>query len=74
MVEDDESALLVPARDPRAFAEALSRLLKDAGLARRLALNASTLVATRYAPETYVRSLTEVYRQVISGATAGAPA
>ncbi len=68
MVSDEESALLVPARDPRAMAAALARVLTDGGLARGLAANASMLVATRYSPETYVRSLLGIYRQVIAGA------
>ncbi len=68
MVEDERSALLVPARDPRTFAAALARLLTDKELAQRLAANSSSLVATRYSPETYVRSLVEIYRGVISRA------
>jgi glycosyltransferase involved in cell wall biosynthesis len=66
MVEDEESALLVPARNPPAMAEAISRLLTDAQLARRLTVNASALIATRYSPETYVRSLTGIYSEIIS--------
>ena len=69
MVEDEESALLVPARDPRAMAAAIARVLTDSELAQRLTTNASALVATRYSPETYVRSLLEIYRGVISTST-----
>jgi glycosyltransferase involved in cell wall biosynthesis len=69
MVEDEESALLVPPRDPRAMAAAIIRVLKDAELARKLVANASALIATRYSPETYVRSLIEIYRRVMSNAT-----
>ena len=68
MVEDKESALLVPPGDPQAMAEAISRVLADAELARKLTLNASALVTTRYSPETYVRSLVEIYRRIISSA------
>lgn len=68
MVEDEESALLVPPREPQAMAAAIARVLKDAELARRLTLNASALIATRYSPETYVHSLVEIYRQIISSA------
>jgi glycosyltransferase involved in cell wall biosynthesis len=71
MVEDEESALLVPPRDPRAMAAGIIRILKDAELARRLTGNASVLIATRYSPETYVSSLVEIYRQIISSKTAG---
>lgn len=69
MVEDNVSALLIPASDPGVMAAAIARVLTEAGLARRLAENASALVATRYAPETYVRSLLEIYRDVISTST-----
>ena len=69
MVVDDESALLVPARDPRSMAEAIARVLTDPELARTLTANAATLIATRHSPETYVRSLLEIYREVISTST-----
>lgn len=68
MVQDETSALLVPARDPRALAAALARVLTDRELARKLAANAATLVATRYSPETYVRALVEIYRGVMARA------
>lgn len=69
MVVDDESALLVPARDPRSMAEAIARVLTNPELARKLTASAATLVATRHSPETYVRSLLEIYREVISTST-----
>jgi glycosyltransferase involved in cell wall biosynthesis len=50
------------------MAEAIARLLTDRELAGRLTRNASALIATRYSPETYVRSLVEIYRQIISSA------
>jgi glycosyltransferase involved in cell wall biosynthesis len=68
MVTDNESALLVPARDPRAMSAAIARTLTDASLARRLSAKASALVSSRFSPETYVRSLVEIYREVISSA------
>ena len=68
MVLDEESALLVPPRDHQAMAVAISRVLTDPGLKRKLTVNAAALVNTRYSPETYVRSLVEIYRGVISSA------
>ncbi len=65
IVKNHESALLVPAKDPDALAAAVVRVLTDSKLAQRLTANASALVATRYTPENYVRSLTEIYREVI---------
>lgn len=68
MVEDDVSALLVPPRDPRTMSAAIARVLKDPEIAHKLTANASALIATRYSPETYVRSLVEIYSQIISSA------
>jgi len=67
MLKDEESALLVPPRDRKAMTEAIARVLADEDLAKRLATNASGLIATRFAPETYVRSLVAIYRNVIDG-------
>jgi glycosyltransferase involved in cell wall biosynthesis len=66
MVKHEESALLVPQRDPQRMAAAITRILTDRELAHRLTRHASALIATRYSPETYVRSLVEIYRQLIS--------
>jgi glycosyltransferase involved in cell wall biosynthesis len=71
MVEDEKSALLVPARDPQAMAEALARVLTNPELARSIAANAYESAVTRYSPETYVRALVEIYRGVIQNAVTG---
>jgi glycosyltransferase involved in cell wall biosynthesis len=70
MVTHDETALLVAPRDPQAMAAGLARLLLDAQLAQRLISNASRMVATRYSPERYVRSMFEIYRDLVTGKTA----
>lgn len=67
MLKDEDSALLVPARNRQAMAAAIARLLSDEQLAKTLSKNATGLVATRFSPEAYVRSLTEIYREVIRG-------
>lgn len=67
MVVDNESALLVGPRDAQAMAAAIARVLQDEQLAHQLVSNASALVATRYSPEAYVRSLFEIYRELIPG-------
>jgi len=56
-------------RDPRAMAAAIARVLTDSKLARKLTTNASRLVVMRYSPETYVRSLLEIYLEIISTST-----
>lgn len=65
MVEHNQNALLVPANDPSALADAIARVLADGELAQRLTADASALVGTRYSPENYVRSLVEIYREVL---------
>lgn len=69
MVENNETALLVSASDPHAMADAIARMLSDEKLAGQLADNASKLVSSRFSPEAYVRSLTEIYRAVINSQT-----
>jgi glycosyltransferase involved in cell wall biosynthesis len=65
ILEDNESALLVPANDPQAMAAAIARVLTNQNLAERLTNNSAALIASRFTPEQYVRSLTEIYREVI---------
>jgi len=65
MVHDNESALLVPSNDPPLLAAAIAMMLTDKDLAQRLGKNAATLVDTQHAPENYVRSLVEIYSEVI---------
>ena len=47
MVENNETALLVPAGDPQAMADAIARMLKDEKLAAQLAENAREIVSSR---------------------------
>jgi glycosyltransferase involved in cell wall biosynthesis len=61
----NESALLVPPRDPEAFAGALNRVLTDATLARALAADAAARVAEHFSPESYARSLVEIYGELV---------
>jgi glycosyltransferase involved in cell wall biosynthesis len=63
----EETALLVAPRDPEAMATQLARLLTDARLASELSANASSVVAARYSPEAYARSVAEMYRELAPG-------
>jgi glycosyltransferase involved in cell wall biosynthesis len=74
IVAHEESALLVDARDPQAFAAAVGRVLTDGELARALAARAGALAATRFSPESYRHSLVEIYRELISSPEASAKA
>jgi glycosyltransferase involved in cell wall biosynthesis len=65
IVENNMSALLVPANDHRALGAAISRLLTDRELGERLVKNAAEQVDTRFTPHNYTRALIEIYREVI---------
>ena len=71
---DGETALLVPARDPRAFAAALSRVLSDDALARALAADASVRVASDFSPEARARALVEFYSGLVPEKSGRRPA
>jgi len=64
IASDGVTALTVPARDPRSFADALLRLRRDPELARRLASAAKREVA-RFTPEAYVEAMIGIYRSVL---------
>ena len=68
ILEDNQTGLLVPSRNPQAMAQALARLLNDPDLAARLVASADALVTTRLSPERYARSLIDVYSEIISRA------
>lgn len=63
---NEKDALLVPAREPNAFAEALRRALKDAELARILR-DTAIARAQEFAPDSYARSLVKIYGELVSG-------
>ena len=65
IVADEESALLVPPKNPQALAAAIDRVLQDSSLAQRLMTVASALVAREHSPEAYARSLISLYQDVI---------
>jgi len=61
---DEETALLVPARDPAALGRAIGRMLKDQSLRERLAARAREVAAAAYSPEAYCRSMVELYERL----------
>jgi glycosyltransferase involved in cell wall biosynthesis len=65
VVQDGETALLVPPADPGKLATAIARVLTDQDLARRLTTNSAGLVADRFTPQKYVHALVEIYREAI---------
>jgi glycosyltransferase involved in cell wall biosynthesis/peptidoglycan/xylan/chitin deacetylase (PgdA/CDA1 family) len=61
----NENALLVKARDAAAMAQAMKQLLNDRELARRLTENAQERVKNHHSPEARLRSLLEIYRELM---------
>lgn len=65
ILTNETNGLLVQPRDPVSLAVAIGRILNDAEFARRLAENASILVSRRYSLESYVRSVSGIYRSLV---------
>ena len=64
IVTDQQQALLVRPRDPRALADALACILTNRRLAQALSRAARSLAATRFSHEQRARALLELYRNV----------
>ena len=62
-----ESGLLVPLRDPAAFAEAIVRLAGDAGLRARLGANAAAAYRTDFTLEKMGEGYMRLYRYGLNG-------
>ncbi len=65
IVTHEETALLVPPRDPPALAAALAALLSDLPQARRLATAAQHRALAHHQPSAYRRQLAEIHLQVL---------
>jgi glycosyltransferase involved in cell wall biosynthesis len=61
---DKENALFVEARNSKALAQAISQLLNDREFARKLATNAQQRVIKNHSPQSRLRSLLEIYREL----------
>ena len=66
VVEDNESALLVPAGNSEAVAGALDRLLNDAELRQRLGTAAQTRASELFSTAGVVPQYEALYRRVLS--------
>ena len=64
LVEHDVSGLIVPIDDTNALTTALSRLLKDDGLRRRLAAAARRVIEIRYSFSMRMEKIAAVYREL----------
>jgi glycosyltransferase involved in cell wall biosynthesis len=56
--------LFVEARNSKALAQAISQLLNDREFARKLATNAQQRVIKNHSPQSRLRSLLEIYREL----------
>jgi glycosyltransferase involved in cell wall biosynthesis len=66
IVSHEESALLVPSRDPAALSRAISRLLSpDQALAQALVDRGRELIQERHSPEARVRRLAGIYVDIL---------
>ncbi len=64
VVEDGESGILIPPRDPGRLAEVLLQLIRDPGLRERLAEGAMRRVKERFSEESMVKGVLDVYEKV----------
>jgi len=65
IVENEKSALLVPANDSRALAVAITRMLRDSNFGVRLVEEAVEVLARNHTPDQNVRALIEIYQDAI---------
>ncbi len=65
VIQHDTTGLLVPPRDPGALASAITSLLKDQGLARRLAVAGRKLVEERFAMSRVVAEVDLFYTTLL---------
>ncbi len=68
-IRDGENALVVPPSNPEAIARALERVLADEALRDRLVANAHRDVESRFAIETMLRSLEDLYLRSLKATT-----
>jgi glycosyltransferase involved in cell wall biosynthesis len=68
LIEEGQSGLLVPARDPAALAEAVVRVLTEPELARRLGAAASRRIRTHYDARAMAEKTARVYDEIVSEA------
>ena len=61
---NEETALLVPPRDPQTFADALYRILMNKDLAASLGGKAAERVANDFSPKSHAQSLIRIYESV----------
>ncbi|MEO5589155.1 MAG: glycosyltransferase family 4 protein [Gemmatimonadaceae bacterium] len=66
VIEDDVSGILVPARDPRAFARAASLMVEDAALRKRMSVAALARAST-FTADAMTEQTEQVYEGILRG-------
>jgi glycosyltransferase involved in cell wall biosynthesis len=64
LIQDEETGLLVPPRDPQALATAITRLASDRGLAQRLGKNARQRVKDLMDGQRMIEAIEELYERL----------
>ena len=67
LIEDGVTGLLVPSEDSAALSDALLALLRDPGLARRMAQNGHEFTIRNFSFERLVREVDELYSELLRG-------
>ena len=65
LIDDGETGRIVPADDERALAVVLGQLLRDRDLRASLGARAFALIQDKYTPETVMRRLDAIYREIL---------
>jgi len=63
---DTNSAILIPPNDSQALAEAISKLVTEEGLRKRLSENARQRIRSRFSPESEYNSYHAIYKEIAS--------
>ncbi len=71
LVQDGETGLLVPPRDPAAMAAAIARLLEAPGYAEQLAAHAGTRARERFTMDRNAQQVMAVYDRLLQGGARG---
>lgn len=66
LLRDESTALMVPAQNPQALADAIRRLASDPHLAHQLGQNAYQMVKTSFSTDTMIQQVLAVYSRTLN--------
>jgi glycosyltransferase involved in cell wall biosynthesis len=73
LIEPEKTGILYPPDNPEKFTQAISRLLGDRQLARRLGHQGRAAIQQHYRVETMVQRIQQIYEAVLSSANTDSP-